>query len=272
MNASYQATESQTLWHIRGHGRELHPAGRRYWWKNTRVSPGGSVVQFTQSGEIQYRDSTGTLSVGPGTFLLFNYGDSSMYGNPEPLKKCYACHWLSFFGAGVVDHLRSLIARHGPIHHVGLDHPLVDEHNRLIDLATRHHEIEPTKLAGEIHHFVMGLHDRAERRLKEQLTPVEMAIQSILRRPHQPMSLKEIAAHFGVSREHLSRTFRQHVGRAAHDVLAEAKCQQALSLLKQTHLPIAEVARQAGYASPHNLARHVRQATGHSPTAYRNAT
>jgi len=264
--------ESQTLWHVRGHGRETHPPGRTYWWNNARLPPDGGVVQFTQSGQIQYRDADGSRAVGPGTFLLFRYGDSSHYGQPEPLKTPYVCRWLSLFGAGATDHLSSLIRRHGPTLYVGLDHPLVDQHDRLITQAARSHEVEPTELAGEIHHFVMGLYDLAELRLKEKLAPVEMAIQSILRRPHQPMSLKEIAAHFDVSREHLSRTFRQTVGRSAHDVLAEAKCQRALSLLKQTHLPIAEVARQAGYANPHSLARQVRHATGHAPTAYRNTT
>lgn len=262
--------DTPALWHIRGYGREHHPAGRTYWWDNTRTTSDGSVVQFTLAGEILYRDQAGSQTVGPGTLLLFSYGDQTAYGQPTPLQNPYTCHWTSLFGAGVTAHLRAIIARHGPIHHVGLNHPLAHQHNQLIDLAEPGRAIEPTDLAAAIHHFVMNLHDWAEMRFKEKLAPVEMAIQSILRLPHTPQSLKEIAAQFGVSREHLSRTFRENVGRAAHDVLAQAKCNRALELLKQTRLPVAEVARQAGYANPHSLARHVRKATGHSPTAYRD--
>ncbi len=269
MSSHNPKLDNGALWHIRGHGRETHPAGRTYWWDNTRLPRGGGVVQLTLAGEIVHRAPSGEQPAGAGTFLLFNYGENSAYGHPGPLRHPYVCRWLSLFGAGVAEHLQALIARHGPVHHVGLDHPLVAQHDRLIDLAHPRHPAEPTEMASDIHHFVMGLHDLAELRLKEKLAPVDMAVQSILRRPHQPRSLKEIAAHFGVSREHLSRTFRQTVGRSAYDVLAEAKCRRALSLLKQTRLPIAEVARQAGYANPHSLARHVRDATGHAPTTYR---
>ncbi|MEM6854821.1 MAG: AraC family transcriptional regulator [Planctomycetota bacterium] len=263
------ASDASTLWHVRGHGHETHAVGRRYWWSNTRVPAGGSVVQFTRAGRIDLHDGRGQHPVGPGTFLLFNYGDNTSYGQRRPLRETYVCQWASLFGAGVVEHLRALIHRHGPIHHVGLDHPLVEQHDRLIDMAGPESGIEPTELAGHIHHFVMGLYDVADLRFQAQRSPVQQAVQSILRRPHQPMSLKEIAAQFGVSREHLSRVFRQTVGRSAHDVLAEAKCQRALSLLEQTRLPIGEVARQAGYSSLHHLARHVHDATGIAPTAYR---
>lgn len=270
MSPSNPKLDPPALWHVRGHGREKHAAGRTYWWDNTRLPPGGSVVQFTRSGHIDLHDDDGTHRVNPGTFLLFNYGDDTAYGQQTPLPQTYVCQWVSLFGAGVADHIHALIARHGPIHQVGLHHPLVDLHDQLIDLASPESVVEPTLLAGHIHHFVMNLYDVAELRFKEKLTPVQIAVQSILRRPHQPLSLKEIAAEFEVSREHLSRVFRQTVGRSAHDVLAEAKCQRALSLLQQTRLPIAEVARQAGYANLHSLARHVRDSTGYSPTGYRH--
>lgn len=265
--------DHHTLWHICGHGREVHPAGRTYWFDRSGFEQGGSVVQLTVSGRIifrdQGRDPSTTHDVGPGTIMLFNYGESHAYGQPAPLDEPYACRWISLFGAGVREHIGALIAQHGPVHPVGMDHPIVDQLDRLIGMVDPGQPAAPTELASSIFHFVMNLHDRANLRQQEKLAPVEQAIRCILQRPHQPMSLKEIAAHFGVSREHLSREFARAVGRSAHDVLAEAKCRRALSLLNETRLPVAEVARQAGYANPHSLARHVRRATGQSPTAYR---
>jgi AraC-like DNA-binding protein len=271
MSPPVHEIDRDTLWHIRGCGREVHGRGRRYWWENRTKTPGGAVVQFTRSGSIAYYDAEGTRAVGPGTLMLFVYGDSTAYGHRLPLREPYACSWVSVFGAGVVPHIRSLIQSHGPVLRVGATHALVEGLDHLIDRADPRRGVEPTDLAQDIHHFVMGLFGLGDTASGQAWTAVERAIQSILRRPHQPQSLKQIAAAYGVSREHLSRCFRQSVGRSASAVLAEAKLTRARSLLQETPLPIAEVARQAGFASPQVMARHVRRATGLAPAAYRAA-
>ncbi|MEE9405360.1 MAG: helix-turn-helix transcriptional regulator [Algisphaera sp.] len=261
------------LWHIQSHGREVHPAGKLYWWDNAkRATEDTAVIQLCVSGTILYRDHHGDRPVPPGTLMLFQHGNPVLYGQPTPLTTPHTCRWIGLHGAGLSQHLAALIARHGPLHHVGLVHPLVDQLERLIVMAQPGSQTRPTELASAIHHYVMNLHDHAEQQMLQKLSPVEQGIEALLAQPHQPRSLKEIAFEFNVSREHLSRTFQNRLGQSAHTFLAEAKRQRALALLRQTRLPLAEVARQAGYANTHSFARNIRNTTGQSPTDYRKTS
>lgn len=270
MDTGFNDFLDSPLWGIEAFGRENHPAGKTYWWDNgRRVRDGRAVVQLAVAGSILVRDAAGDRPVPPGSLIVFCYGDPIHYGQPDPLVEHHACRWVAFRGAGLAEHLRALTARHGPILQPGLDHPLADQLERLIVLADPQRPASPTRLAESIHHFVMSLHDFAENRLWRELSPAEQAIRAVLQQPNHPWSIKEIAARYQVSREHFSRLFQQRVGRSAHAFLTEARQRRALALLKQTRLPLPEIARQSGYANAHTLARHVRDATGRSPTAYR---
>ncbi|MEO1235419.1 MAG: AraC family transcriptional regulator [Planctomycetota bacterium] len=262
--------EDSAWWHVRGFGRETHPAGKTYWWDNARRRQAGlAVVQHTRSGSIVVRDADGDHPAGPGTLTLFCHGDPLRYGQPQPLATPYVCRWVGLAGAGVDAHVREIARQHGPVLDLGEDHPLPDRLEALMLLAEPGRRADPSELASAIHRFVIDLGKAAEDRLLDRLTPIDRAIHAIQSRPHDPASVKEIAARFGVSREHLSRAFAQRVGRSAHEVQTEARCRLALSLLRETRLPIAEVARQSGFVNAPSLARHVRALTNRSPTAYR---
>ncbi|MEL7089492.1 MAG: AraC family transcriptional regulator, partial [Planctomycetota bacterium] len=249
---------------------EHYRAGKSYWWNNAeRAEDGLAVVQLITAGSIILRDPRGDHRVDRGEIIVFFHGDETEYGQPEPLPYPMSCRWVGLRGAGLIEHLRTLVRRHGPILKCGIEHPLADELERVMVLADPQRPAAPTRVSVVIYQFVMNLYDLAEQRLLQQLTPVEQAIQAILRHPHQPWSLKEVSAQYGVSREHFSRMFQKHIGQTAHQFLADAKQHRALALLRQTRLPLAEIARQAGYTSAHSLARHVRELTGLSPTIYR---
>lgn len=258
------------LWEIEAYGRETHPVGKTYWWDLAERPRGGhAIVQLAAAGTIRLRSAGQERPVLPGSLMLLFPGDDVQYGQPEALTEPYRCRWVNVRGAGLAKHLRSITDRHGPVLRPGLAHPLVDQVEQLIVLAAADRPAPPTSLASAVHHFVMSLHDFADDRFHQQLRPVEQAIELIYTRPHQTWSLKEVAAQHGVSREHLSRLFQDRVGQSAQSFLNEARRGRALALLKHTRLPLAEVARQAGYANVHTLGRQVRTATGFSPTAYR---
>lgn len=260
------------LWHASAYGRERYGVGQRYWWDNRERQRNGSIVlQWIDAGRIVIQTPETTTPCSAGDLLVFEHGSETSYGQPQPLDEPYHTRWIALNGAGVVEHTLELIRRHGHRFSLGQDHPLIDELEQLIIDADPQHPAEPTKFAASAHALMMRLFDVADQRLMDHSTPVEQAVEFMLRRPHQPMSLKELAVRFGVSREHLSRSFRQRVGEAPHEYLARAKRRRALLLLRQTRLPLSDVARQAGYANAHALARHVREATGVSPSAYREA-
>jgi AraC family transcriptional regulator len=81
-------------------------------------------------------------------------------------------------------------------------------------------------------------------------------------------SLAEVA---GLSRYHLCRAFRTTTGLPPHAWLTQARLAQARRLLREGNLPINEIARLCGFASPNQFATTFRRAMGVTPSVYRQS-
>ncbi len=82
-------------------------------------------------------------------------------------------------------------------------------------------------------------------------------------------SLADLAHEAGLSRYHFARSFKVATGYAPNAFLLKCRADGALDLLARTDRPVGEIAREAGFAHPSHLARHVRRATGFPPETYR---
>jgi AraC family transcriptional regulator len=102
------------------------------------------------------------------------------------------------------------------------------------------------------------------RRLKRVLTLIEDELANGL-------TMERIASVAGVSASHMAALFRESAGIPVHRYVIERRIERACTLLRETNLPIADVAQAAGFAHQSHLARHMRQRRGVSPTAIRRA-
>jgi transcriptional regulator GlxA family with amidase domain len=87
----------------------------------------------------------------------------------------------------------------------------------------------------------------------------------------EPLRIAELAASFGLSERTLSRRFEAATGRGPRAYLQHARIQHAKRLLETAGDPIDEVRRQVGYSDPAAFRRVFKQATGLSPSGYRDA-
>lgn len=85
------------------------------------------------------------------------------------------------------------------------------------------------------------------------------------------LSLPRLAAQAHLSEFHFARMFRVSMGCTMHDWVAARRLDRARALLRQTALPLADVAAACGYAGASHLSRHVKAATGATPGQLRNA-
>ncbi|WP_428388921.1 helix-turn-helix domain-containing protein [Mucisphaera sp.] len=259
------------LWQLRQFGREANPTGRRYEFHNTRRSPAGLlVIQASLQGHLQIKNHQGTFHAPEKSLILFQYGDDSHYQRPNPTDGPYHCAWIGILGAGVSEHARELTAINGPVIDTTTDPSLITDLEHLIDTADPINEPDQAKLAAASYHYLTRLYHHVTNRQQAKLPPVEQAAQTLYQQPLRPVTVTQIAQRFNVSREHLIRTFTQHHAEAPHAYLTRKRTDQAIQLLTQTSLPLADVTRQAGFSSQHTLARQIRAATGLAPTALRN--
>ena len=266
------------LWRVASYEREqVVPAGRRFYWLNRNRADKGSrgwlttVFQYTLQGCLIFReDGPGGSErrVPVGHAVLFAHHDGSDYFT-RPEDGEYRCHWFSIEGAGLHEHLAALRARYGSILSCERGGQVARQQQAIIDLVEQT-DHDPVVLAGELHRFVQALYQACRREQLASLTPVEQAVERIVRMPTHPWSLKELAAEHGCSREHLVRTFTARMGEAPATWLRQVRVERALLLLRETAIPMAEVARQSGFNSTHTMARQVRMVTGEAPTAQRD--
>ena len=83
------------------------------------------------------------------------------------------------------------------------------------------------------------------------------------------LTLGEIAAHVHLNPQSFSVLFKRETGQSVVDHLTHLRLEQAKCLLKDTSLPINQVAGQVGYEDPDYFSRLFHKVNGMSPRQYR---
>jgi AraC-like DNA-binding protein len=86
---------------------------------------------------------------------------------------------------------------------------------------------------------------------------------------HEAWPVRRLARVSRVSEAHFARSFKQAFGIPPHRYLLTRCIERATALLRDTDLPITEIAFQAGWGSLGTFGRTVRDVTGESPGAIR---
>ncbi|MFW5829241.1 MAG: helix-turn-helix domain-containing protein [Planctomycetota bacterium] len=95
------------------------------------------------------------------------------------------------------------------------------------------------------------------------------SIERIARDPGQYANAAAIAAECHCSSRHLTRLFRDLMGRTPQDYLLEQRLARAGELLRATDLPIKAIADQVGFRDVSYFVRRFRLAHGQTPGTYR---
>ncbi|MEE1940189.1 helix-turn-helix domain-containing protein [Streptomyces sp. TRM 70361] len=85
----------------------------------------------------------------------------------------------------------------------------------------------------------------------------------------RPVTLEELAARESTSVRSFTRRFREETGVTAGQWLVQQRIVRARQLLEETDLSVDQVAAEAGFGTAVSLRRHMQQALGVTPTAYR---
>ncbi|AVO46046.1 AraC family transcriptional regulator [Phreatobacter cathodiphilus] len=104
----------------------------------------------------------------------------------------------------------------------------------------------------------------------EEAGPVHRVRDLIEARYAEDLSLAELAAVAGFSRDHLIRVFRRSVGITPHAYVVDVRVRRAQDRLRAGRAP-AEVAAEVGFADQAHLTRAFKARIGVAPAAYRRA-
>lgn len=125
-------------------------------------------------------------------------------------------------------------------------------------------------LAGSIAQHGIDMPLSAERSLRAgQLTNMQDTLQYVAGHFKEPITLEQAAAMAGYDRSYFSKQFSKATGMTFHRYLNCCRIRAACHLLKESNLPMSEVAEQTGFASQKTLNRLFRQYLGTTPGQYR---
>ena len=85
----------------------------------------------------------------------------------------------------------------------------------------------------------------------------------------EPLSLPEVASHFGLSPQYFSTFFREIFGRTFTQHINSLRIEQAARLLRETDLPVMEVGFSVGFDNFSYFIKRFRSVYGVSPSHYR---
>ena len=116
---------------------------------------------------------------------------------------------------------------------------------------------------GEIKRLYSGKHPQLIHRACQE-------IERSIERPNGacPISLPELAHALGVSRGHLSRTFKKVMGLTLERFMMQKQIERAVRLLLDPTGRVSEVAEKCGFSNPAYFARVFRKIVGCSPTEF----
>jgi AraC family transcriptional regulator len=99
---------------------------------------------------------------------------------------------------------------------------------------------------------------------------LQRALEYIDSHLREDILLADIAKTLAMSPGHFAHAFRQTTGLPPHRFVLERRIERAKSLLRETDLPITEIAHRIGCASHSHFSVLFHRATGQTPRDYRN--
>ena len=230
-----------------------------------QAGPGGASLVFVERGAWRRRTSReGEVVLDAATVALSEAGEASVVGHLPGAQDCFTC--VDLDEAQVEDlrrwggHLRT-----GP---VLASTPVLLAHADLVAARYRQSpERDVAALAGRLVAAVRrsALEEGAARAPRG--SPVVEGVRARLH--HPPGGALTGLGGAGVSRAHLSRTFRARMGVSFTQYRVRLKVATAVHALAGGAQDLAALAADAGFADHAHLTRSVRAVTGATPTQLR---
>ena len=83
------------------------------------------------------------------------------------------------------------------------------------------------------------------------------------------LPLHELAAEVGLSTYHFARAFKASTGETPHAFVLRRRMDEARRLLRETRLPISQIAPRVGFSGQAQLTARFRLMTGTTPAKFR---
>ena len=101
---------------------------------------------------------------------------------------------------------------------------------------------------------------------------VAKSLQFIAKNIQQTLTLEVLSAEVGLSPSRLSHVFTENMHCGVTEYIERQRIKSAAGMLRNSQLPINQIATDCGFSSPYYFSRRFHKAKGMTPTEYRSAS
>ena len=230
------------------------------------------LFKYTLKGEGVFADADGEHRVPEGKGFLCEIRDPrTSYFYPREATHPWTFVWMVFEGEAGVQMTREMIARHGPVFALP---PESGEIQRMLEFQKHDGQsvtVTPAWGARLVVELLLALAATREqpREEKPEHVLIQRAQQIVCAHVEQRLTVTELARMLQVSREHLTRQFKEQTSLTPHDFILRQKLLLACHLLKETPLSSKQIASRLGYDEPSHFTRTFRRIIRMPPSRFR---
>jgi len=241
----------------------------RYRWKcDDRGDDPFAIVQWTQEGEGVFVSERGTFKVPAGyAFVAIVPERSDYYYSPKG-KQPWVFDWINVYGSVACEIFRKFRSEFGSVVPLPLQGAAAASFRGLLRTLSGPERANRWQVSKEAYSFVLEWWREASQSgtLEDGLERAERFCRGHFR---EQLSVKEIAYEINMSREHFTREFSQRFKESPAAFIRGLRLKEATTLLRDTRLPLSEVAMRSGFYSQRHMMRTFQRICGENPSQYR---
>lgn len=249
---------------------EIQNSSVYYLEGKNRTSSEAQLV-YTKRGEGAFRHKNKVYPLLPGTAFFAKVNDpETAYYYPPHAKEPWIFLWVAFtyHDESLID---NIINRYGYVYELPDNRGIVKKMESYKSLRGTSQTMTPVASAQLVMDVFSSIEEAAIQNAnnKSQNNFINNVQDYIMENLGGELTVSGMAEHFSISREHLSRIFKEHTGLQLQDYILRQKMRLACSLLNTTSFTCKEIASRAGYENPASFSRAFKAMTGTTPEAVR---
>jgi AraC-like DNA-binding protein len=227
------------------------------------------ILQWTLSGEGIFEGGQGRFRVPAGHAFIAVVPERSTYYYPPEYREPWVFSWLNFYGTLACDLFSKLQAEFGPVIPLASRGAAATSLRRLLAKGARTESSERFQTSLQAYAFILEWWREASQPTGSPEDRLGRALRFSQEHFREPLGVKELASEAGMSREHFSRIFTEWTGETPSACLQRLRMNEATIFIRETDLPLSEIAMRSGFYSERHLMRTFQRVHALSPSQYR---
>jgi AraC-like DNA-binding protein len=242
-------------------------------WEKGRIIDEYEIIYITRGSGTFSSKQSGTIPVQAGSIILLFPGVWHHY-RPDS-KIGWDEHWVGFKGPYADRLMRGLFDPANPVLPIGFHEPLLGLFLNIEEMMGSQPDGYRNIIAAQTIELIARIHTLSQGRSSRSKAAdylVHQACCHLIDHATEIVDYNRLAKKLGVGYSTFRRIFKQQTGLAPSQYQLHLRLLKAEDLLRNTLIPVGEIAEQLGFESLYYFSRIYKKKQGHSPTESRNRT